>query len=164
MAELDHSRPRSGRRRRRRSAQILHQLKIWSPLALVAIAAMLSAGVVQVMEVGRPARVVDGASVPEAVSPSVESPSEPPRQRRALDLQVNPNAPAEIEDVLSVSILDESPEPAAKDERVPASEPRTDGIHPPLDLMPEISPVPEPTTLFLVGGGLVWISVGQRHS
>jgi hypothetical protein len=154
---------RAVRRRRRKERRLLR--RIWSlvPVAAVALAWMLSAGVVRLMELPREAHLR-----PEASPSQSRSDAQNPIRRRSL---LSPEPRPELQATLSISILDHEvlgpPEENRPMRRVgpvlgPVLNPsdlQRDLLLPeaPEDAPDQIAPVPEPGAAILLGGGLIWL-------
>jgi hypothetical protein len=158
---------RAVRRRRRKERRLLR--RIWSlvPVAAVAIAWMLSAGVVRLMEVPREAHLRPEASPSQSRSDAQGGAQNPIRRRSLLSPEPRP----ELQATLSISILDHEvlgpPEENRPMRRVgpvlgPVLNPsdlQSDLLLPeaPEDAPDQIAPVPEPGAAILLGGGLIWL-------
>lgn len=150
------------RRRRRRERRLLRRLWNLAPLLVLALAWLLSAGVVRLMEAPAPKH----ASRSQAQRPAPQLPK-PPTSRSLLA----PDPRPELPELLGTSILDHEvsgpPEESRATATPPDSAPSAPGerLDPPLPEAPQrISPVPEPGTALLVGVGLVWLGATRRRA
>jgi hypothetical protein len=164
------------RRRRSRGVRLRYAVERWLPLLLVGVAALLSAGVVRVMEVTTPPPGSAKSKAELARAPSaLESTSGVKRPRspdERVDLRrlANPTTLGfdrdAFEAVLRASVLDRGPGepivmPAAELEatRESGGELAPDRQ----DVSPSaLAPLPEPGTLMLVASGIVWTTRGAR--
>lgn len=162
---MDEEIARLGRRLRRRERRLLRRLEIAIPIAFVALALLLSAGVVVVMEDPGP---VEAAPARTAGTASRSAPGS-----SASRVQAPVATRPELQSMLSTSVLGDEIEgaPEAGTEG-PADEvgappmqlegPTGDAAGAQLRLRRQPTVVPQPGTGVLLASGLVWIGVIRR--
>ncbi len=154
-----------GRRLRRRERRLLRRLEIAVPIAFVALALLLSAGVVVVMEDPPPAEAAPARTAGEAIGSAPGSSG--PRVQAPVATR------PELQSMLSTSVLGDEiegvPEPGtagpADDAPAPPAQlegPTGDAAGAQLRLRRQPTVVPQPGTGVLLASGLVWIGVIRR--
>lgn len=154
--------PYTRRRRRSRRERVLRALERLLPLLLILLAALLSAGVVRVMEVRRPVAKPASSATPTAGAPTTGAASEGATKARVGPSPVEPEDRM-LEEVLRASVLDGDAVEEEPERMEP--EPLSTG-----DLyLPEhgrtmayaMAAVPEPGTLLLLAAGIAWAARGR---
>jgi hypothetical protein len=159
---------RALRRLHRRERRLLGRLELLAPMGVVGLAAVLSAGVIKVMEVPREP-IAEAKPLVEADA-QASAPHE--RSLLASDLSLD------LVDTLGVSVLDHEIQGPPEESRVSKQDPETEAevaeeIGPlsmrlsvrELDGHPtRITPVPQPGTAVLVGCGLIVLGGRRRYS
>ena len=147
---------RALRRLHRRERRLLGRLQLLAPMGVVGLAALLSAGLIKVMEVPR-------EPLPEA-KPVVEADAQAsaPRERSLLASDPSPD----LVDTLGISMLDHEIQGPPEENHVRKQDPAEDYEEiAPLSMRPSrITPVPQPGTAVLVGCGLIVLGGRRRYS
>ena len=164
------------RRRRRRSPPAVRFLRRWWGMVLVAAASLLSAGVIEVMEVRPAPQVVQPR---QTAGPRTQRVNEAIRRSRPsavlsqaleglhagaddLHMERPPRRPA---DAIRTSILNEAlPLPTPKRTAAEKALPELDALEPRPPLARHIEPVPEPGTFLMVAIGLAGLAHQRRRA
>ena len=149
---------RALRRLHRRERRVLRRLQHLAPMGVVGLAALLSAGLIKVMEVPREP-LAEAKSVVEA-----DAQASAPNERSLLASDPSPD----LVDTLGISMLDHEIQGPPEENRVWKQDPETEAEVPeeigPLSMRPaRITPVPQPGTVVLVGCGLIVLGRWRRY-